>query len=108
MGVRRVAGKKRRGKIIYFVIGVKIQRKKSEAIRSQKSKSFLPWLLQNFDVENLNLKMAKSPTKDPKKKGHPFFFWMFVTVVSISLLSFAVGGMLIGSTYEYALIEPIQ
>merc|ERR1712141_424386 len=32
---------------------------------------------------------------------------MFVTVVSSSLLSFAVGGMLIGSTYEYALVEAI-
>ena len=52
--------------------------------------------------------MAESPTKDPKKKGHPYFFWMFVTVVSSSLISFALGGMLIGSTYEYALIEPIQ
>ena len=53
------------------------------------------------------MNMAESPTKDPKKKGHPYFFWMFVTVVSMSLLSFALGGMLIGSTYEYALIEPI-
>ena len=52
------------------------------------------------------MNMAESPTKDPKKKGHPYFFWMFVTVVSMSLLSFALGGMLIGSTYEYALIEP--